>query len=107
MPAPFSGLPRVERRNVQNERHVSVSENCRAGDSLDLRKEFSPRLDDDFLLADDEKRRRWEAATTAVDELNTKYGGTVVSLGPWNPPAGGHVGGKISYTRIPSAEDFW
>lgn len=61
----------------------------------------------DFLLADDAERRRWEAANTAVDELNAKYGGTVVSLGPWKPPAGGHVGGKISYTRIPSAEDFW
>lgn len=61
----------------------------------------------DFLLADDNERRRWEAASTAVDELNAKYGGTVVSLGPWKPPAGGHVGGKISYTRIPSAEDFW
>lgn len=61
----------------------------------------------DFLLEDDNERRKWEAANTAVDELNSKYGGTVVSLGPWRPPAGGHVGGKISYTRIPSAEDFW
>lgn len=61
----------------------------------------------DFLLADDEIRTKWQAASDAVDELNARYGGTVVSLGPWNPPAGGHVGGKISYTRIPSAEDFW
>lgn len=61
----------------------------------------------DFLLDDDQERRKWEAANFAVDELNSKYGRTIVSLGPWKPPAGGHVGGKISYTRIPSAEDFW
>ncbi len=60
----------------------------------------------DLFLRDDVLRRRWEAATRASDALNARYGRTVVSLGPWNPPAGGHVGGKISYTRIPSAEDF-
>jgi hypothetical protein len=38
---------------------------------------------------------------------NRKYGRTVVSIGPWTPPPGGYAGGKISYTRIPSAEDFW
>ncbi|RVL70313.1 type VI secretion protein ImpB [Sinorhizobium meliloti] len=61
----------------------------------------------DLLLNDDSTRRRWESASSAIDNLNTRYAGTVVSLGPWRPPAGGHVGGKISYTRIPSAEDFW
>lgn len=61
----------------------------------------------DMLLNDDRSRRRWEAASTAIDNLNTRYAGTVVSLGTWKPPKGGHVGGKISYTRIPSAEDFW
>jgi DNA polymerase-4 len=61
----------------------------------------------DLLLNDDRIRRRWESANAAVDRLNTRYSGTVVSLGHWNPPKGGHVGGKISYTRIPSAEDFW
>jgi DNA polymerase-4 len=61
----------------------------------------------DLLLNDDRTRRRWESANAAVDRLNTRYSGTVVSLGHWNPPKGGHVGGKISYTRIPSAEDFW
>ena len=35
------------------------------------------------------------------------YSKTIVSLGEWKPPAGGHVGGKISYVRIPSPEDFW
>jgi DNA polymerase IV len=61
----------------------------------------------DLLLNDDVARRRWESATDAIDALNRKYGRTVVSLGPWTPPPGGYAGGKISYTRIPSAEDFW
>jgi len=61
----------------------------------------------DMLLNDDAVRQKWERASTAVDSLNTRYGQTVMSLGMWKPPAGGHVGGKISYTRIPTAEDFW
>lgn len=61
----------------------------------------------DLLLNDDRTRQRWESANAAIDSLNSRYSGTVVSLGHWNPPKGGHVGGKISYTRIPSAEDFW
>jgi len=61
----------------------------------------------DMFLNDDNERQKSEAVTRAIDKLNRKYSKTVVSHGPWNPPAGGHVGGKISYTRIPSAEDFW
>ncbi|WP_022728706.1 Y-family DNA polymerase [Fodinicurvata sediminis] len=61
----------------------------------------------DLLLRDDRARQRWEDISRAIDELNARYAGTVVSLGHWNPPKGGHVGGKISYTRVPSAEDFW
>ncbi len=61
----------------------------------------------DMLNNDDAARQKWEKANNAVDTLNTKYSGTIVSMGEWKPPAGGHVGGKISYTRIPSAEDFW
>lgn len=61
----------------------------------------------DMLLMDDVRRQRWESASRAIDGLNARYGRTVMSLGMWRPPAGGHVGGKISYTRIPSAEDFW
>ncbi|WP_077993462.1 Y-family DNA polymerase [Bartonella choladocola] len=61
----------------------------------------------DMLLNDDRKRQKWEAANTAIDTLNKKYAGTVVTLGAWKPPEGGHTGGKISYTRIPSSEDFW
>lgn len=61
----------------------------------------------DFLLDDDRTRQKWERASAATDALNSRYGRTVLSLGLWRPPAGGNVGGKISYTRIPSAEDFW
>ncbi|MDP9057691.1 MAG: type VI secretion protein ImpB [Pseudomonadota bacterium] len=61
----------------------------------------------DFLLADDAERLKWEAIGDATDTLNAKYGRTVVSIGPWEPPNGGNVGGKISFTRIPSGEDFW
>jgi DNA polymerase-4 len=61
----------------------------------------------DLLLGDDAARRRWERATQAIDAINRKYGRTLVSVGPWSPPPGGYAGGKISYTRIPSAEDFW
>jgi len=61
----------------------------------------------DILLDDDRTRRRWESTTAAIDSLNRKHGRTLVSIGPWTPPAGGYAGGKINYTRIPRAEDFW
>jgi DNA polymerase-4 len=61
----------------------------------------------DMLLADDATRQRWERVSVAIDGLNNRFAGTVVSIGDWKPPKGGNVGGKISYTRIPSAEDFW
>ena len=61
----------------------------------------------DILLNDDKQRRQSEKATAAIDKLNRKYGRTLVSIGPWTPPPGGYAGGKISYTRIPRAEDFW
>ena len=61
----------------------------------------------DILLNDDNARRRWESTTAAIDKLNRKHGRTLVSIGPWTPPPGSYAGGKISYTRIPRAEDFW
>ena len=61
----------------------------------------------DMLLDDDPIRRQWESITEAIDGLNRKHGRTLVSIGPWTPPPGGYAGGKISYTRIPRAEDFW
>lgn len=72
---------------------------------LDLTRASERQLD--ILLDDDRTRRRCENATTAIDALNRKYGRTLVSIGPWTPPPGGYAGGKISYTRIPRAEDFW
>ncbi len=60
----------------------------------------------DFLLDDEGERRKWEAVTSAIDTINHRYAKTAVSIGPWKPPEGGHVGGKISFTRIPSWEDF-
>lgn len=61
----------------------------------------------DWLENDDADRQRWERVGNAIDALNTRYAATVVSIGPWLPPKGGNVGGKIAFTRIPSAEDFW
>ncbi|MFK7902185.1 MAG: type VI secretion protein ImpB [Nitratireductor sp.] len=61
----------------------------------------------DMLLNDDEDRQKWERVTNAIDAVNRKYSQSLVTLGPWTPPSGGHLGGKISYTRIPRAEDFW
>jgi DNA polymerase-4 len=60
----------------------------------------------DILLNDDVPRRKWESTTAAIDGLNRKYGRTLISVGPWTS-AGEFAGGKISYTRIPRAEDFW
>ena len=72
---------------------------------LDLSPANARQLD--MFVNDDAARRRWERVTSAMDALNAKYGKTIVSLGPWTPPPGGYAGGKISYTRIPRAEDFW
>jgi DNA polymerase-4 len=72
---------------------------------FDLTRASARQLD--MQLDDDATRRRWESVTEAIDALNRKYGRTLVSVGPWMPPPGGYAGGKISYTRIPSAEDFW
>lgn len=61
----------------------------------------------DMLINDDFERKKWEQASSAIDALNKRYSKSLVTVGPWQPPSGGHLGGKISYTRIPSAEDFW
>ncbi len=72
---------------------------------LDLSPASARQLD--FLINDDAMRQKWEKVTGALDGLNTRYGKTIVHVGPWVPPPGGYAGGKISYTRIPAAEDFW
>ncbi|WP_342075139.1 hypothetical protein [Yoonia sp. SS1-5] len=61
----------------------------------------------DMLLDDDVERRNEERLSKAIDHLNRKYSKSLVTRGPWIPPKGGHLGGKISYTRIPNSEDFW
>jgi DNA polymerase IV len=61
----------------------------------------------DIFIDDDKTRQRCERLTNAIDHLNRRYGRTLVSQGSWEPPSGGYAGGKISYTRIPRAEDFW
>ncbi len=61
----------------------------------------------DMLLNDDAERRRWERVNHSIDQINTKHSKSLVTMGLWQPPPGGHLGGKISYTRIPKAEDFW
>lgn len=61
----------------------------------------------DLFVNDDRERQKWEQASQAIDTLNTRYGKTLVSIGTWKPPKGGYAGGKIAYTRVPSAEDFW
>ncbi len=45
--------------------------------------------------------------TTAVDGLNSRYVKTLVTLGKWKLPPGSNLGSKISFTRIPRAQDFW
>lgn len=61
----------------------------------------------DMFIDQDPMREKWETIATLTDQLNNKYGRTVLSLGSWRPPPGGYAGGKISFTRIPSMEDFW
>lgn len=60
-----------------------------------------------WLEDDDVKRQKWEKIQEAIDGLNTRYAATIVTQGFWQPPPGGYAGGKISFTRIPKAEDFW
>lgn len=72
---------------------------------LDLSRAEERQLD--WLLDDDRERQRWEAVTSTIDGLNRKFGKRVVTIGKWTPPPGGFAGGKIAFTRIPSAEDFW
>ncbi len=72
---------------------------------LDLSPASARQLD--LFLNDNAARKKWETLTAISDRLNAKYGKTIISLGPWVPPPGGYAGGKISYTRIPRAEDFW
>ena len=61
----------------------------------------------DWIYNDDEERKRWEILTDVKDHLNRRYGKRVLEFGAFDEPPGGWAGAKISYTRIPSAEDFY
>ena len=72
---------------------------------MDLSEANARQLD--IFNNDDAIRQKWEKANGAMDALNSKYSSTIIHMGEWKQPAGGHVGGKISYVRTPSAEDFY
>ena len=92
-----------ERARRQIPSHLKV---VRVGVTLgDLTEASARQLD--MLINDDPERRKWESVTTAMDSLNSRYGKSLVTMGPWKLPPGGNLGGKISFTRIPRAEDFW
>ncbi|MEL6688217.1 MAG: type VI secretion protein ImpB [Pseudomonadota bacterium] len=61
----------------------------------------------DLWTADDPERRRWEQVTQVIDQVNLAANKSLLTLGPWTPPPGGNAGGKIAFTRVPEAEDFW
>ena len=51
-------------------------------------------------------RARWERLTDAMDDLNSRNGGCVVSLGFRREPPGGYAGAKIAFGRVPDLDDF-
>jgi DNA polymerase-4 len=53
----------------------------------------------DILLNDDGPRRKWENTTAAIDGLNSKYGRTLISVGPWGPTRG-NLRAARSATRV-------
>lgn len=61
----------------------------------------------DLWTTDDPERRRWEQVTEVIDRVNLAANKSLLTLGPWTPPPGGNAGGKIAFTRVPEAEDFW
>ena len=61
----------------------------------------------DLLEQDDAIRRKWSVLSHTADSINSRYGKTVVSLGPWTAATGSYAGGKIAFSRIPDMEDFW
>ena len=72
---------------------------------LELGRSHERQLD--WLADDDARTYRSNALTKAIDGLNRRYGRTVISVGPWQPPEGSYAGGKIAFTRIPRSEDFY
>lgn len=72
---------------------------------MNLTKKSERQLD--WVYDDDADRQRWEILTDVKDHLNRRYGKRVLEFGVSEEPSGGWAGAKISYTRIPSAEDFY
>lgn len=61
----------------------------------------------DLWATEDPERQRWEHVTRTIDQLNAAANRSLITVGPWSPPPGGNAGGKIAFTRVPQAEDFW
>lgn len=61
----------------------------------------------DLWVGDDPDRKRWEQITETIDRVNLAANRSLITVGPWSPPPGGNAGGKIAFTRVPQAEDFW
>ncbi len=61
----------------------------------------------DLFNQDRSLRTKWDKLSNTMDSLNRRYARTMISMGPWENPPGGYAGGKIAFTRIPEAEDFW
>ncbi|UTW54601.1 hypothetical protein [Kordiimonas sp. SCSIO 12610] len=60
-----------------------------------------------MIAPDQERKKRWNNACAALDDLNRRYSKTIISMGPLTPPPGGYAGGKIAFSRVPDMEDFW
>ncbi|MGB3454734.1 MAG: type VI secretion protein ImpB [Litorimonas sp.] len=61
----------------------------------------------DLWVSRDPERQRWERVTEVIDRVNLAANRSMITVGPWTPPPGGNAGGKIAFTRVPEAEDFW
>lgn len=53
------------------------------------------------------KPRNTIALSTAMDDLNKRFGIDTIKLGDVPQTQAGHVGTKIAFNRIPEAEEFW
>lgn len=61
----------------------------------------------DLWGQEDPDRKRWEQITQTIDRVNLAANRSLITVGPWTQPPGGNAGGKIAFTRVPQAEDFW
>ncbi|QRF65828.1 Y-family DNA polymerase [Ponticoccus alexandrii] len=56
--------------------------------------------------ADDASRLKWEKVSDLMDNLRQSHGAKALSLGVHDEIAGGYVGAKIAFGRIPDGADF-